>query len=352
MTLGTFNFALLIALNLLSPKELTIELNLTDVKEGTMIYVDAENKIDSALLKDGVAAFKIQKTSIVPLLVKIYNKSFTFKSGVYVDNHDVKITGSFFNPKALKYEGSQTQDETLLYTSMVTPFKTELNRMRTKGASKKQIDSVNNIIHVLEVDYMNKHKNSYVSLYLPFIAFQNRAISSANAITLLSLLKETPYQEERTKLIDIIKHTLLLKNGDMAPEFALTDLISNKVVALSDFKNKVIVLNFWASWCGPCIGELPVLKEFASSVQNNPDIVFLSVSLDEYKTALSSCIAQHQLSFPVLSDYKGASSDIVLKYGVSALPETFIISKQGTISRIEITTAKNLTYAIQQISLK
>lgn len=348
--LTTLNVFLLFIISFFPNKELTITINLKDVTDGVVIYLDADNNLDSGVITNGSVKFKVLKTSITPLQIKIYNKTLTFKSGLYLDNSDVLITGSFLNFKELKYTGSKTQDETLLYMSIVEPLKLQLRDLRSKRMDKSIIDSMNNVIHNKEVDFINNHKDSYVSLYLPFISFQNRVISSANAIRLLELLEQNPYKDERIKLIDIIKRTVILKNGDVAPAFKMNDVVNNRIVSLDDLKNKTIIINFWASWCGPCISEMPILKEFVTSIKNNSEIVFLSVSVDDHKPSLDNALSKYKISFPVLTDYKGMSSEIVLKYGVSTLPETFVISKKGIISRIDITSVNTLINYVNRLS--
>ncbi|RZK22515.1 MAG: AhpC/TSA family protein, partial [Flavobacterium sp.] len=318
--LGTLHIFLISLLGLYSEKEVTITINLKDVSNGVTIYLSANNRLDSGVIINGSVKFKVIKTSVTPISVQIFNNAMRFRSGLFLDNSDVVITGSILKPKDLQFTGSKTQEETLYYMSIVDPLRTELRSLKIKS-DKRLADSVKAIILNKELEFINNHQNSFVSVNLPFILFQNRAIPSTTAIKLLKNMQDNPYSDERNKLIDLIKRTVVLKNGDVAPAFSVYDIVNRQMVTLDKFKNKTLVVNFWASWCGPCIGEMPVLKEFARSIKDNQEIVFLSVSIDDDKSSLEQAIVKNGISFPVLTDYKGMSSDIVLNYGVSAIPE-------------------------------
>jgi peroxiredoxin len=112
-----------------------------------------------------------------------------------------------------------------------------------------------------------------------------------------------------------------------APEFSLSD-INGKKVSLSDFKGKVILLNFWATWCGPCTGEMPSLNRLYASFKNDGFMV-LAVSIDPSDKPVRSFVSSKGITFPVLMDpEKEAYFDL---YAVFALPTSFLIDRKGMI---------------------
>jgi peroxiredoxin len=112
-----------------------------------------------------------------------------------------------------------------------------------------------------------------------------------------------------------------------APEFTLPD-INGKKVSLSDFKGKVILLNFWATWCGPCTGEMPSLNNLYAAFKNEGFVV-LAVSIDPSERAVQSFVSAKGITFPVLMDPdKEAYFDL---YAVFALPTSFLIDRKGMI---------------------
>ena len=85
----------------------------------------------------------------------------------------------------------------------------------------------------------------------------------------------------------------MLQPGQPAPDFALHDL-DGQSVSLSQFEGKVVLLDFWASWCGPCIGDLPNLRKIKAQVAAQP-VVFLNISLDANEAAWKQAIAKHEI---------------------------------------------------------
>jgi thiol-disulfide isomerase/thioredoxin len=109
----------------------------------------------------------------------------------------------------------------------------------------------------------------------------------------------------------------------------LKDMNGQKV-RLRDYRGKAVVLNFWATWCGPCKAELPMLVEAAKNYESR-GIVFLAVSLDDEKTKqlVPAFVNAHQISFPVLV---GATGDDLAKLGLGeALPATAFLDPEGHI---------------------
>ncbi len=115
--------------------------------------------------------------------------------------------------------------------------------------------------------------------------------------------------------------------GKTAPNFTLTKL-DGQQVTLSDFKGKkVIVLDFWASWCGPCRMAMPLVQEVSKELSDK-DVVFFAVNLGEDKQTITTFINKHNIQIPVLMDKTGA---VAGKYGVESIPRLVIIDKDGIV---------------------
>jgi peroxiredoxin len=110
-----------------------------------------------------------------------------------------------------------------------------------------------------------------------------------------------------------------------APNFYLKGL-DGKKVELKSFKGKVVFLNFWATWCGPCREEMPSMDALYQQFKEK-DFVFLTISVDyEGEKAVKKFIEKYHYTFPVLLDPRSETLDL---YEVKGIPTTIIIDKQG-----------------------
>jgi peroxiredoxin len=127
--------------------------------------------------------------------------------------------------------------------------------------------------------------------------------------------------------------------GQKAPDIELPGL-DGKPVRLSSLKGNVVLLDFWASWCGPCRKENPYTVEIFNEYKDKGFTVF-SVSLDQSKDKWKKAIAADELSWPYhVSDLKGWYSKAALLYNIEAIPATYLIDRDGTIIAIDLRSAE------------
>ena len=115
---------------------------------------------------------------------------------------------------------------------------------------------------------------------------------------------------------------------DAAPDWTLTS-IEGDTVSLSDYEGQTVVLNFWATWCGPCRSEIPEFRQF---VNEHPDIPVLGIAVDGSMSKLRQFAKQNRMNYPVL---KG-DTEIQREYNVSSLPMTVIVGPDGQIADVHV----------------
>lgn len=118
------------------------------------------------------------------------------------------------------------------------------------------------------------------------------------------------------------------KPNTVAPDFQLTTY-SGQPMHLDSYRGKVVVVNFWASWCVPCRDEQPTLETLWQRYQNR-GVVFLGIDIQDNQHDGLDFLRQFGASYPIGPDPTGAVS---INYGVVGVPETYIVSRQGTIAK-------------------
>jgi peroxiredoxin len=117
-----------------------------------------------------------------------------------------------------------------------------------------------------------------------------------------------------------------IDSGSQAPDFTL-ETLDGETVTLSDFRGKVVFLNFWASWCPPCRAEMPSMERL-NEVFDGRDFVMLAVNVEQDPASVRQFLEQNSHSFTVLLDPDQKAQRL---YQVYRFPESFLIDKQGMV---------------------
>jgi peroxiredoxin len=116
-----------------------------------------------------------------------------------------------------------------------------------------------------------------------------------------------------------------LKEGTASIDFTLSDL-SGKKVSLSQYRGKLVFLNFWATWCPPCRAEMPSMERLYQKLKGQ-GLVVLGVDLQENAKSVQKFVDEHKLTFPILLDSDGR---VGTTYGARSIPTTYIIGRDGS----------------------
>ena len=141
--------------------------------------------------------------------------------------------------------------------------------------------------------------------------------------------KINPHPEYTEAVAAALHKSLRLRPKQPAPDFTLSDL-DGQPVSLSQFKEKAVFLDFWASWCGPCISNLAFLRQIKAQMADQ-SVVFLNISLDESDSAWRKAVAEHGIKGVHVRAH-GWESEVAKIYNVTSLPEYYIVDAQGLIA--------------------
>ena len=122
--------------------------------------------------------------------------------------------------------------------------------------------------------------------------------------------------------------------GQAAPEIALPG-INDNIIKLSSFQGKVVLIDFWASWCGPCRASNPFVVKLYNKYKAQGFEVF-GVSIDSKKAAWLKAIVADKITYTQVNDNGGWSAKVTDTYGISAIPTTFLLDKTGKIIAIDL----------------
>jgi peroxiredoxin len=127
---------------------------------------------------------------------------------------------------------------------------------------------------------------------------------------------------------DVSGETLTaLPDKPPAPEFTLPD-IDGRMHRLSDYRSKVVVVNFWATWCPPCREEMPAMQRAWKQVQND-DIVFLGINVGETEDEIFAFTGDYPVDFPLLMDRDSAA---IQNWPIRGLPTTYVVDGEGNLA--------------------
>lgn len=195
--------------------------------------------------------------------------------------------------------------------------------------NKKELENIFYKIVDIELAFAEKYPNSYISLDILF----NRSRINTYIDKVASIYDHLAENLKQTSQGKIISERIRKKHqvviGMKAIDFSMKDT-KGRTINLSSFKGKYVLLDFWASWCGPCREEHPNLIAVYENYKNK-DFTIISVSIDTEKERWIKAIGKDKLVWTQVSDLSGDKGEVYLKYGITSIPTNFLIAPDGIV---------------------
>jgi len=297
-------------------------------------------------------------------LAKRDRKTKTDAIVVYIGDGTATVTSADSLSKA-KITGSKVNDDNMVYKAYLKPATdkemelskwytaTPIDTRKTQAFSDeydKRSDAIDSLKKPLMVNYIKSHPDSYFSItsssMTAAIGYYPEYSEAAVILNVLSpRLKATPAGKTFTAWVEKLKAVAI---GATAPEFAQADT-TGKMVSLSSFRGKYLLIDFWASWCGPCRAENPnVVAAFNKYKDKNFTILGVSLDQPTGKQKWEEAIKKDGLNWTQVSDLKYWDNEVSSAYGIKAIPQNILLDPNGKIIAKGL-RGKDLTDKLEQL---
>ncbi len=342
-----------------------LTVNTKDIKKEIssiqLIYMDkGKEYIDSTEIVNGIALFKGKITEAVraKLILKPKNGDLDVDGKKQIPGFPEKPKNQFYfflesgefkmniNEPLIKSElaNSSAQKDFLELNSELEPLNSRKDSLYIKYIEYDKVDDsigINNVTSgIIEIDIEKKEVYRKFILEKPGSKITGYVLNrygrtGKKLADVETLVKVIPTNIQSSYSVQSLIETLIIKErtaiGSKATDFTLTD-ISGKNISLSSYQGKYVLVDFWASWCGPCRTENPNLVDLYNKY-NDDSFTVLSISLDKLsdKQKWLDAIEEDGLLWNNVSDLLGFESPVAKLYGVTSIPFNFLIDPDGII---------------------
>jgi thiol-disulfide isomerase/thioredoxin len=250
---------------------------------------------------------------------------------VNMQQQELESAKSDFNKKMIAFSTREQKEYKGVSDSVKKSFGNEYRLLK-----KEENDIV--------LDFIKLHPDYYVSLF--WLCYQLNERLMANPDSALAVYNRLSYGlrvlPEADTLLVHITNKLMLSRNHMLPEFLINDF-TGKPIRGSDFQGRYLLIDFWASWCGPCIMDLPRIKELYRQL-NGKNFAVLGVSLDDNKSDWETSLQRHKLPWTQVSELRGWRSPFAEKLDIRYIPQYYLVAPDGRLALMGVSFDEVQTY--------
>ena len=328
----------------------TIEGEMKGFADGTKVYLSKiqDNnlvKVDSTEISNGAFTFEGNTEEVDYTFLEIAEKDQPLQLPFILENGSIKLVADKADMLKTKFSGTKNNDDLAKFNDMVYTSSSKMEKFQQDNMPKFQEASDNNDQATIEalMGEMQKMQNELIENVNKFI--DTNKDSYAALMVLSQFANNLPQEEFKTKFNNFsqeVKSTKLGKEisdslkaletvsvGQKAPDFKAPG-VDGKEISLYENLGKVTIIDFWASWCGPCRQENPNVVKLYNQYKDK-GLQIIGVSLDKEDAKWKNAITEDQLTWIQMSNLKFWEDPIAKQYNVKSIPATFILDEKGTI---------------------
>lgn len=340
----------------------TISGDVKGFEDGTKVYINKQDvngftKIDSTEVKGGTFSFTGEKAELDMHFIEL-GKTQEFIFPFILEDGEIKISLDKTKPQDAKVVGTKNNDLMTTYNTDAFKIQEEIMNFQKQNQAKfmdaqtkgdqatmqtlmGEVNNIQNKYIDLNKNFISKNKDSYVSLLLLMQLAMSDALTPEEIKTyyngfdasIKDSKKGKEFADNLKKMDEAEKQSSSAQQkvavGQKAPDFSATTP-EGKTESLHKNLGKVTIVDFWASWCGPCRAENPNVVALYNKYKAQ-GLKIIGVSLDKEKEKWVEAIAKDKLDWLQISNLKFWDDPIAKNYAVEAIPATFILDANGTI---------------------
>ena len=329
-----------------------------DVEDDHQIFLvnfdeaDQPNVIDTLLVKDGLTSY--EGVAKIPDYQTLWVNGIRGSVPIFVEPGEITVEIYKDSIQTSKVSGTKTNVAFKRYIDEINPlfksFYDIQNEMRNAMISRdslgykdleEQLDEMKDKFNNFQINYTKSNPDSYISAMVLIQLITNKTIENEEAYEIYKgfskTIKKTKSAIKINQLVSPVESQGLeeageeseVNVGEKAPDFSAPS-VDNEAIVLSASLGKLTILDFWASWCGPCRIDSPNLVRVHNTFKNN-GLAIVGISLDKSKESWEKAIDNDKLDWIHVSHLKRWDDPIAATYGVNSIPQLFLLDENGNV---------------------
>ena len=307
-----------------------VEGNLEGINETVYLFDRQQQLLDSAKVENG--AFRIEGVAEAPasaILTDARDMRGTFGVMLILEPGTINVTDDAQNPYRKKVTGTPANDASDAYATAGSALVQEFRNPETTAERREAIEQE---YEQLTSQALEQNRNNYFGVVM--LSQQAYGLSGQEILDEIALFPaELQQTGEMTKIRENAEQKLKTDVGQPYIDVVQPDADGKEVSLKSVVENpatKYVLLDFWASWCGPCMGEVPHLKKTYDEFRKKGFEIY-GVSFDEDRGDWLGAVEQNDMNWLHVSEVKGFDNQAAKDYAIQGIPSNFLIDGQGTI---------------------